>query len=65
MKPVNPPRLWLLALGLLLGGCQNQKLALPELGARFEVKNVYRAVESLPTELQRVVLMPVTVSTPN
>jgi hypothetical protein len=64
MKTIHPPHFWLLALGLLLGGCQNPKPSLPELGARFELKNVYRAVESLPGDLQRVVLLPVTVSTP-
>lgn len=55
----------LLALALLMAGCQSPKPSLPELGARFEPKNVYRAVEVLPGDLQRVVLMPITVSTPD
>ncbi|MEY2788855.1 MAG: hypothetical protein RLZZ34_1998, partial [Verrucomicrobiota bacterium] len=65
MKPSTANRVGLLALGLLLAGCQNPKPTLPELGARFEIKNVYRAVETLPGDLQRVVLMPITVSTPD
>ena len=65
MKSPNPTHAWLLALGLLLAGCQNTKPSLPELGARFEPKNVYRAVEVLPGDLQRVVLMPITASTPD
>lgn len=64
MKPTCPSLAWVLAAGLLLAGCQNQKPSLPELGARFEPKNVYRAVVVLPGDLQRVVLMPVTVATP-
>lgn len=55
----------LLTLGLLVGGCETPKPSLPELGARFEPKNVYRAVEVLPGDLQRVVLMPVTIASPD
>jgi len=65
MKTLNPNRSWILAIGLLLAGCQTPKPSLPELGARFEPKNVYRAVDALPGNLQRVVLMPVTLSTPD
>ena len=64
MKTLNPNRSWILAIGLILAGCQTPKPSLPELGARFEPKNVYRAVDALPGNLQRVVLMPVTLSTP-
>lgn len=62
MKTFRSCHAWLLALGLLTGGCETPKPALPELGARFEPKNVYRAVEVLPGDLQRVVLMPVTIA---
>jgi len=62
MKTIRSCHAWLLALGLLTGGCETPKPALPELGARFEPKNVYRAVEVLPGDLQRVVLMPVTIA---
>ena len=65
MKTLNPNRSWILAIGLILAGCQTPKPSLPELGARFEPKNVYRAVDALPGNLQRVVLMPVTLSTPD
>lgn len=65
MKTLNPNRSWILAVGLILAGCQTPKPSLPELGARFEPKNVYRAVDALPGNLQRVVLMPVTLSTPD
>jgi hypothetical protein len=65
MKTLNPKRSWILAIGLILAGCQTPKPSLPELGARFEPKNVYRAVDALPGNLQRVVLMPVTLSTPD
>ncbi len=65
MKTLNPNRSWILAIGLILAGCQTPKPSLPELGARFEPKNVYRAVDVLPGNLQRVVLMPVTLSTPD
>lgn len=65
MKTLNPNRSWILAIGLILAGCQTSKPSLPELGARFEPKNVYRAVDALPGNLQRVVLMPVTLSTPD
>ena len=65
MKTHNPNRSWILAIGLILAGCQTPKPSLPELGARFEPKNVYRAVDALPGNLQRVVLMPVTLSTPD
>jgi hypothetical protein len=65
MKNLNPNRSWILAIGLILAGCQTPKPSLPELGARFEPKNVYRAVDVLPGNLQRVVLMPVTLSTPD
>ena len=65
MKTLNPNRSWILAIGLILAGCQTPKPSLPELGARFEPKNVDRAVAALPGTLQRVVLMPVTLSTPD
>lgn len=65
MKTLNPNRSWILAIGLILAGCQTSKPSLPELGARFEPKNVYRAIDALPGNLQRVVLMPVTLSTPD
>lgn len=61
----KPLRNALLVWSLLIAGCQSSKPALPELGARFEPKNIYRAVEVLPGDLQRVVLMPVTVSSPD
>ena len=64
MNPTTSPGLRLLAGTLLLFGCSSTKPSLPELGARFEPKNVYRAMEVLPGDLQRVVLMPVTVATP-
>jgi len=58
-------RIGLLVWSLVIAGCQSSKPALPELGARFEPKNIYRAIEVLPGDLQRVVLMPVTVSSPD
>ncbi len=64
MKTIKSSVAWLLAVGLLAGGCETPKPTLPELGARFEPKNVYRAIEVLPGDLQRVVLMPVTVASP-
>ncbi|MCE2827610.1 MAG: hypothetical protein LW626_11085 [Verrucomicrobium sp.] len=64
MKTIKSSVAWLLAVGLLAGGCESPKPTLPELGARFEPKNVYRAVEVLPGDLQRVVLMPVTIASP-
>ena len=64
MKTIKSSVAWLLAVGLLAGGCETPKPTLPEPGARFEPKNVYRAIEVLPGDLQRVVLMPVTVASP-
>ncbi len=72
MKPPFPscrPPVWVLTSWLVLGlvgfGCSSPKMTLPEFGPRFIPSNVQKTVLTLPQELKRIAVLPLTVELDN